>query len=410
MRGRFQSKPGRWASCRRHVRTATGLAAAAWLLGACTTDVFDRIGTTSPNPPEPKGVASVNDQVANIGVGRIRVGLILPLSAPGNAGVAAQSMKNAAEMAVAEFNAPNVQLLVKDTNGSPQSAQDAAQHAMAEGAEIIVGPLFAQSVSAVGRLARARNIPVIGFSTDTSIVRNGVYLLSFLPETDVKRIVDFSIARDKRSFAALLPDNAYGAVLEAAFQEEVAKRGGRILALEKYSDDPVRKTEAARRVAQAAKRVNAIFIPDASAATQLVQNLASAGVDMQRLQVLGTSLWDDPRLFASAALDGAWFVAPAAGGFRNFAARYRTRYGQDPGRTATLAYDAVALVIALAKTQGAPPFTRELLTNSSGFAGIDGVFRFRSDGTNERGLAIMQATHGGAQVLSPAPKSFEPGI
>ena len=73
----------------------------------------------------------------------VKVGLILPLSATGNAGVAAQSMKNAAEMALAEFQNPNIQLLVKDDGGSPQGAQQGAQQALAEGAEIILGPLFA---------------------------------------------------------------------------------------------------------------------------------------------------------------------------------------------------------------------------------------------------------------------------
>ena len=107
-------------------------------------------------------------------------------------------------------------------------AQSAAQQAIAEGAEIIVGPLFAQSVSAVGQVARARNIPVIAFSTDASVAARGVYLLSFLPETDVRRIVDYAVSRGKRSFAALLPDNAYGTVVEAAFQQEVARRGGRV--------------------------------------------------------------------------------------------------------------------------------------------------------------------------------------
>ena len=90
-------------------------------------------------------------------------------------------------------------------------------------------------------------------------------------------------------------------------------------------------------------------------------------------------------------------------------ARYRARYGQDPVRTATLAYDAVALVAALVKTQGPQRFTEQVLTNSSGFAGIDGVFRFRTDGTNERGLAVLRVTPTGPQVVSPAPTTFASG-
>jgi ABC-type branched-subunit amino acid transport system substrate-binding protein len=388
----------------RRARIALSLTAAAVVLAACA-GTFNGL-SDNPPPPQP-GEAP---QAAQIGTGQIRVGLILPLSAPGNAGVAAQSMKNAAEMALAEFKEPNIQLLVKDDTGKPQGAQAAAQQAIEEGAEIIIGPLFAQSVSAVGSVARTRNIPVIAFSTDASVAARGVYLLSFLPETDVKRIVDFAITKGKRSFAALLPDNAYGAVVEAAFQQEVARRGGRVLAIEKYPLDPGRMAEPARRVAQAAGRVDSIFIPDgADAVPQVVAALAAAGVNTKRVQLLGTGLWDDPRIFSTPALDGGWFAAPESTGFRNFSSRYKARYQSDPVRTATLAYDAVALVAALVKSQGPQRFSEQVLTNSSGFAGIDGVFRFRADGTNERGLSVLRVAPGGPQVVSPAPHSFSPG-
>jgi ABC-type branched-subunit amino acid transport system substrate-binding protein len=385
----------------RRTRTALSVATAAVLLAACATQLGG--GGPAPQPGEQASTAQASD-------GQVRVGLVLPLSAQGNAGVAAQSMKNAAEMALAEFKNPNIQLVVKDDGGTPQGAQAAAQQAINEGAEIIVGPLFAQSVSAVGQVARGRNIPVIAFSTDASVAAHGVYLLSFLPETDVRRIVDFAIARGKRSFAALLPDNAYGTVVEAAFQQEVSRRGGRVVALEKYPLDQARMTEAARRVSQAANQVDSIFIPDgADAVPQVVQALSASGVNLKRVQLLGTGLWDDPRIFSTAALDGGWYAAPESTGFRNFSARYRARYGQDPVRTATLSYDAVALVAALVKTQGLQRFSEQVLTNASGFAGIDGVFRFRPEGPNERGLAVLRVTPSGGQVVSPAPHSFQSG-
>jgi len=389
---------------RRRLCAALGVAAAAIALTACagTSEFF----SSTPPPPQP----AEPPPTALIGAGQVRVGLILPLSAQGNAGVAAQSMKNAAEMALTEFKNPNIQLLVKDDGGTPQGAQAGAQQAIAEGAEIIIGPLFAEAVSAVGPVARPRGIPVIAFSTDVSVAARGVYLLSFLPETDVKRIVDYAISRGKRSFAALLPDSAYGAVVEAAFQQEVSRRGGRIVVLEKYPLDPAKMAEPARRVAQAAAHVDSIFIPDgADAVPQVVQSLAASGVNLKRVQLLGTGLWDDPRVFSTAALDGGWYAAPESNGFRNFSARYRSRFGQDPVRTATLAYDAVALVAALVKTQGAQRFSEQVLTNSSGFGGIDGVFRFRPDGTNERGLAVLRVSPAGGQAISPAPKSFAPG-
>ena len=377
---------------------------AATALTACANS-FDQLGGGMPvvQPTEqPPG--------SMIGSGQIKVGLILPLSASGNAGVAAQAMKNAAELALAESKTQDIQLLVKDDGGTAQGAAQVAQQVLAEGAEIIVGPLFAHSVGAVGQYARGRGVPVIAFSTDANVAAHGVYLLSFLPESDVTRIVDFAIARGKRSFAALMPDNAYGAVVEAAFQQAVARRGGRVVALERYPVDPARMAEPVRRVAQAAGQVDAIFIPDgADAVPQVVQTLTASGVNLRRVQLLGTGLWDDPRIFSIATLNGGWFAAPDSTGFRNFSTRYRARFGQEPVRTATLSYDAIALIAALVRTQGAQRFSEQVLTNSSGFAGIDGVFRFRTDGTNERGLAVLQVTPGGGQAISPPPRSFAPG-
>ena len=390
----------------RNLLAPWGVLAAAAVLAACTSTNLGNLGTTDAPPPQPAEA----QPGAAIGTGQIRVALILPLSAPGNAGVAALSMKNAAEMALAEFKNPNIQLLVKDDAGNPQNAQAAAQQAIGEGAEIIIGPLFAQAVSAVGVVARQRNIPVIAFSTDASVASRGVYLLSFLPETDVRRIVEYQISRGKRSFGALLPDNAYGTVVQAAFQQDVASRGGRVLVLEKYPGDPNRIAEPAQRVAQVANQIDSVFIPDgADAVPQVVRALAAAKVNFNRVQLLGTGLWDDPRIFSDKDLQGGLYAAPAPDGFRSFATRYRARYNQDPVRTATLAYDAVALVAALVKTQGDQRFSEQTLTNASGFAGIDGVFRFRPDGTNDRGLAVMRVTPNGGQIVSPAPKTFRPG-
>lgn len=392
------------------VMRALALTAGAFMLAACAGTGGGPGGGPGGGDMFAGQPAEAPPPVANIGGGQIRVGLILPLSAQGNAGVAAQSMKNAAELALNEFKDPNIQLLVKDDAGTPQGAQLAAQQAIDEGAELIVGPLFAQSVSAVGAVARGRNIPVIAFSTDASVASRGVYLLSFLPESDVRRIVDFAASKGKRSMAAMLPDNAYGGVVEAALQQEIAKRGGRLAALAKYTNDPARIAEAARRVASAGGTIDSVFIADgADAVPQVVQALNAAGVNTKRVQMLGTGLWDDPRIMSNPALEGGWFAAPESAGFRSFAGRYRARYGNDPVRTATLSYDAVALIAALVKTQGAQRFSEQILTNTSGFAGIDGIFRFRADGLSERGLAVMQVAPGGARVVGQPPKSFTPG-
>src|SRR6185369_8608394 len=239
---------------------AVGLAALASLvlLAGCSGmgDLGTGPSTSTPPPASP-----------NIGTGKVKVGLILPLSATGNAAVAAQSMRNAAEMALAEFNNPDLQLLVKDDGGTAQGAQQVAQQVLDEGAEIILGPLFALTVGPVGRAARARNVPVIAFSTDTNVAARGVYLLSFLPESDVERIIGYAASQGRRSFAALIPDNAYGGV------------------------------------------------------AAVVQILIANGVDPKRVQLLGTGLWEDAQIFSNPQLDGAWYAGPDSTGFRNFSVR-----------------------------------------------------------------------------------------
>jgi ABC-type branched-subunit amino acid transport system substrate-binding protein len=131
--------------------------------------------------------------------------------------------------------------------------------------------------------------------------------------------------------------------------------------------------------------------------------LASSGV---KAQILGTGVWNDPRVLRLPALQGAWFAAPDNAGYAAFAQRYKARFNADPLRLATLAYDAASLTAALARTQGAQRFSTAVLTNPSGFNGIDGVFRFTPDGPNERGLAVMQVSGGMATVVNPAPPRF----
>jgi ABC-type branched-subunit amino acid transport system substrate-binding protein len=269
---------------------------------------------------------------------------------------------------------------------------------------MILGPLFASSVPATAQLTRAKGVSVIAFSTDSSVAGRGVYLLSFLPESDVNRIVDYAAGTGKRSFAACLPDNAYGNVVEATFKQAAGRKGGRIVAFEKYGAD---RATAARTVAQSLGQADALFLADdGESLVATADALTAAGANLKNIQLLGTGLWDNPRVSASPALQGGLYAAPDPAGFRSFSGRYRAKFGADPVRTATLAYDAVALVAALARTQGPQRFSSEVLTNPSGFAGIDGLFRFRADGANERGLAVMRVASGGSQPVAGSPKSF----
>jgi ABC-type branched-subunit amino acid transport system substrate-binding protein len=369
---------------------------------------FPGFDTGPSAEPAPTGPAAPAD---TLGTGQVKVGLILPLSAAGQGAVAGNALRNAAELALSEFQGAEIQLLVRDDQGTAAGAQAAAQQVISEGAELIIGPLFAGAVQAAGQVARGASRPVIAFSTDASVASRGVYLLSFLAETEVERIVDFASQQGKKSFAALIPETAYGRVVEGQFQQSVAKRGARVVAVERYAAG--RAAEAIGRLARVAggatPQADAVLLPEgAEGLPAVAQALQTAGINLSRVRPLGTGVWNDPRVFRIPQLAGGWFAAPDATGFNAFATRYRARFNSDPTRIATLAYDAVSLAAALTRTQGSQRFAEATLTNASGFAGTDGVFRFRPDGTNERALAVMEVRSGAFVTVSAAPRSLAP--
>lgn len=387
---------------------------AAWavafclLLAACLPN-----GGMLGHGPAPDGIAASQppaappppDRSETIGSGPARVALILPLSQPSGPSVVGTSLRNAAELAWIESGNNDITILVKDDRSTPEGARAAAEKAVSEGADLIIGPLFASSVREVAPVARAAGKPVIAFSTDLSTAGHDLYLLSFPIENYVDRIVDYAASKGKKSIAAMIPDNDYGRVAEGAFQQAAARNNFRVMTVEHYG--PKTMAEAAQKIAALHDQIDSLFIAEQADAMQpLSQALFAAGINAKDVQILGTGLWNDARVLKLPSLQGAWFSAPENGGFNAFAERYRAKYQYDPPRIATLAYDAVSVAAALAHSQGSQRYAANVLTNRSGFNGADGVFRFRPDGTNERGLAVLQINDGQATPISPAPHSF----
>jgi hypothetical protein len=358
---------------------------------------------TTPVQTQPlNGSAAVGE---TLGAGPVRIGVILPLTQNGAPSPVGSSLRNAAQLAVEESGANDVTLMVLDDHSTPEGAAQAAQAAIGAGAELIIGPLFAPSVREVGRVAKAAGRPVIAFSTDTSVASRGVYLLSFLIEGYVDRIVEYAHSKGKKSLAVMAPQTDYGNIAVAEFQQVASRLGVRVVTIARYA--PGQAANAAKDVAAVANQIDALFIPEqADGMDGVSAALTASGI---KTQILGTGIWNDARVMKLPALQGAWFAAPENAGFNAFAERYRAKFNSDPTRLATLAYDAVSLVAALARTQGQQRFQEKTLINASGFNGADGVFRFRADGPDERGLAVLQISNGAASVVSPASRSFAGG-
>jgi branched-chain amino acid transport system substrate-binding protein len=341
----------------------------------------------------------------------VKVGLLLPLSSPGQTALIARAMKQAGEMALFEHEGSNVQLIVKDDKGTPEGARLAAEDALRNGAELILGPLFSKSAVAAASVARRAGVPVISFSNDRQIAGNGVYLLSFLPKPEINRIVDHAQSIGKRRFAALIPADAYGKLAEAGLREAINRNGLSLVALETYPTDaiamldPLRRMRAMIRTAEdQGAPIEVVFLPgEQENLATLAPLLAQAEIDPQRQLVIGTGGLEYPNAGRDAVLLGARYPAPDPSGWRDFAARYAKIYGNSPPRIASLAYDAVGLASVLAREPDGTRFATPALTRPAGFSGADGVVRLLADGTSQRDLAILEVQKFGASIVEPAP-------
>jgi ABC-type branched-subunit amino acid transport system substrate-binding protein len=344
----------------------------------------------------------------------VKVGLMLPLTATPQTAAIAKALQQAAELALFERPDAGLQLVVKDDKGTPEGAKAAADELIKAQVELAVGPLFGRSVIAVAPMLRAAGIPVIGLSNDPAAAVPGVFLLSFLNEPEVERIIDYAVGKGLGTFAALIPDDTQGRILEPTFRTAVERRGARVALIERYQIDqsgilePSRKLREAFQVASgAAGAIDALFVPGGpDTLAQLSYLIGQAQVDTGKVRLLGTSGWDYANVGRESRLNGAWFAAPDPRGWRDFATRFAKAYGRMPPRLASLAFDALDIASNFARQPRGARYTAANLTRPTGFIGIDGPFRLTGNGRNERGLAVLEVQKSGPLIIDAAPPAF----
>ena len=361
----------------------------------------------------------------------VRVALLLPMSGSSeNVRTIAEAMSNAAQMAAFEAQNDRFLLIPKDTGGTQEGARAAAEEALREGAEIVLGPLLSSSVEAAAEVTRRASIPMIAFSSDTQIAGNGVYLLSFPPEMEVARVTDFAIKQGYTRFGLLAPQTEYGQRVRNSFYEETFVRGGVVVHEEQYVPSPDAMMQPAKRLAQYAgscadvsarneldaainptgttgSGYQAVLMPEQGTNLRaLAPLLPYYDVNVRCIKVLGVSSWNNPQLTREPALSGGWFAAPDPAQSEAFNQRYASVYGSQPPRLASLAYDAALLTASLADLPKFNRYSAANIADPNGYLGADGLFRLTPDGRVERGLAILEINGGGIRVIDPAPTSF----
>ena len=380
-----------------------------------------------------------------------RIALLLPLSTPGNTKRGRElqrlgkALLNSAQMALFDWQNPSINLMPIDTHGTPQGAATAARDAVAKGADIILGPLLSTSVQAVSPIANQAGIPVVSYSNREEVAGNGTYIMGFVPQQQVDALVLHSIENNITKFAVMAPEGPYGEAVVRALQLSTQRLGGDITRVQFYdtqatdygedvkiiSDYPRRRQTLLNRVAELKARndevskaalrqlrqretlgdvdFEAILLPTQNerALRTIATQLAYYDVDQPAVRILGLQLWDSfGNLSSEPPLVGGWYAAPPVEGRQSFFKRHQRIYGSPPDRLASLAYDSMALAVILAGSEGNPDYSDAALTNATGFAGVEGIFRLGRNGIAERGLAIREIKSDGIETIKLAPTAF----
>lgn len=346
------------------------------------------------------------------GGGSVKVALLVP----GGSGQAsdellARSLQNAARLAIADLGSTRIDLRVYNTAGQPGQAQAMAQKAVAEGAQIILGPVFAQEANAAGVAVASQGVNVLSFSNNTDIAGNNVFVLGPTFLNSARRLASYAVRNGKGKVMIVHDRNTAGNLGRLAIERGVAAAGGTVVAVESYEFSQNGVTRAAPAIAARARSTgaNAVFLTaDTAGALPLVsQLLVDNGLSSAAAQFIGLTRWDIPAAtLALPGVQGGWFALHDPSMFAQYQSRYQAAFGEAPHPISGLAYDGIAAIGALAKRSSTGAITKADLTQGAGFVGVNGIFRLNVDGTNDRGLAIAQIRNNQMVIIDGAPRSF----
>ena len=377
---------------RKLAKSAIALATAAFL-AACDTGGLG--GGPSINASDPVPVA-----------------LLVPSGSPQSGDAAlARSLENAARLAIADLPNVKIDLRVYDTAGNAGTASSVAQQAVADGAKIILGPVYAQAANAAGLAVLNNNVNVLSFSNNTSIAGGNVYVLGPTFQNTANRLVNYAGQQGKNNTVIVHSNDSAGQLGRSAIATALSNSRVNNAGTVGYdrSQQGVIDSVPTIKATVDSTGADSIFLTatTAGALPLYSQLLPEAGVSPATTQYIGLTRWDIPaQTLELPGVQGGWFALPDPAKAQVYRQRYNNTYGEAPHPISGLAYDGIAAIGALVSQGKSDALTGAALTQNAGFQGVGGIFRLRPNGTNERGLAVATIQNKQVVVIDPAPQSF----
>lgn len=323
----------------------------------------------------------------------------------------AQGLENAARMAISDLGNVKIDLRVYPTAANPDTAATMATKAVDDGAKIILGPFYALEANKAGAAVAGRGVDVLSFSNNPAVAGGNVFILGQTFDSTANRLASYAVSKGLSRIMVVSDQNPAGEAGKAAIQQAISRAGGSVAAVGSYAFSQNGIIQAVSEIAASAKSSNAqaVFLTadTGGALPLLTQLLMENGINPATTQYIGLTRWDIPTAnLTQPGVQGGWFALPDPGLASQFLTRYQSAYGAAPHATAGLAYDGMAAIGALVKQGGPGALTTSGLMQGAGFVGVNGIFRFLGNGTNERGLAVAQIVNQQVTIIDPAPRAF----
>jgi ABC-type branched-subunit amino acid transport system substrate-binding protein len=368
---------------------------------------------------------------------KLKVALLIPLS--GKAAKIGESMFNAARISVFNNSLNNITIMPYDTKATDFDAINAMNAAIRDDVDIIIGPLTTQATLATIDIAEQHNKIMISLSDNTAIKtdnRPNLYLISINSNQELDRLISYFIDEQNfYGFSALFPSNIYGNQLSKNFSEIISRKDAKIVKRDFYStndrnlgqkvvsllnthsfrNDVIRQYEEDKKIAKAEGLnmqvefkynkedkvfTDALIVTDSGNDLVRIANyLNNHDTDGKKPLLVGTSKWLNSSLYNNDAFENTYFVAPNPQTYVDFSNEYYDIYSAYPLKISSFIYDAVTAIIESYAAAQSKEDIKFALENYQGFDGINGRFRFLSNGLTERKLAIIKIVNGKYEIV-----------
>ena len=347
----------------------------------------------------------------------LNIVLMLPLS--GKHYQIGKSLLNSAQMAVEKKNNKKIIFTIIDT-GDEEQLLSQLYSVLEDDIDLIIGPVFSNKVDQVREITKNKNIPIVTLSNNSKIQDNGLYVFGLTLEDEIKELLTYSIKRNLKKYAVIIPRNEFGNRVEreikkfqstnnlssfiftfynpnspdfydisknvSNFEERKANLENKIKQLEKENSekakDELKKLKKLDTYGELSFEALLIFAQNFQEVSNFSSILPYYDVDPKKVQYIGSSLWAKNLALKEPGLENAYFTSLDIDNRRKFENMYFEIFDSKPHSLAALSYDIVGLISNLHQDKN--NFTIKKLHSSNGYIGINGWFKMNSNGNVSR--------------------------